>query len=157
MPLLITDPRMTRASKKTKPPIDAHATAASASDAAPIRYSPLYSVAHRARVAAVKHRNHVVSEWRRNPVFGGGQQQVHAVPVLFIVRRGALADGIDLVVPCAYAMPLWVALQYATAHATALGHQRRMALENGQPYFPNQWLDTRAGQTEQNAEVVVCC
>lgn len=76
----------------------------------------------------------------------------------------SLVQYIDLVVPCAYAMPFWIALQYATgslapgsrkneflltaARVCCMDDRKRLALQLNRCYYPDDWIDTAAGSRE---------
>ena len=86
------------------------------------------------------------------------------MPIQLIVN----ADGtsVDLVMPCTYSMPFWIALQYARyildsnivtlmlrARCVAQRHVVHMALETQRTAWPYHAVDTAVGRIEQNAMV----
>lgn len=55
-------------------------------------------------------------------------------------------SGWDVILPSGWAMAFWIAFVYRGARTGALQESRTMALEQGVPFFPNDFPDTPAGE-----------
>ncbi|VDK19842.1 unnamed protein product [Anisakis simplex] len=60
--------------------------------------------------------------------------------------------GVDLIVPNGFGMEFWLALQYGTAHASALRDQKSTEFESNRFNFPSDIPDCDAGRCEVNDE-----
>ena len=57
-------------------------------------------------------------------------------------------EGWDLLLPREWAMAFWVAMVYRGARACGRAALQKCHLETGCPFFPDDYLDTRAGRVE---------
>lgn len=55
-------------------------------------------------------------------------------------------SGWDVILPSGWAMAFWIAFVYRGARTGALQESRTIALEQGVPFFPNDFPDTPAGE-----------
>ena len=55
-------------------------------------------------------------------------------------------SGWDVILPSGWAMAFWIAFVYGGARTGALQESQTLALEQGVPFFPNDFPDTQAGQ-----------
>ncbi|XP_019634263.1 PREDICTED: ribonucleases P/MRP protein subunit POP1-like isoform X1 [Branchiostoma belcheri] len=83
------------------------------------------------------------------------------VPILLVHQQGrtaasALGTGWDVIVPAGWAMAFWLGFLYRGARAGGLREMRRLHLETGQLFFPDDFPDTEAYRTfhqEQAAQL----
>ena len=55
-------------------------------------------------------------------------------------------SGWDIILPSGWAMAFWIALVYRGARSGGLQESQTLVLEQGVPFFPNNFPDTPAGK-----------
>lgn len=87
------------------------------------------------------------------------EEEISHIPLLLVQLPGCREDhhgyadfisgygsGWDIILPAGWAMPFWIALVYRGARAGGLQEAHALALEQGVPFFPNDFPDTPAGE-----------
>ncbi|XP_035677416.1 ribonucleases P/MRP protein subunit POP1-like [Branchiostoma floridae] len=83
------------------------------------------------------------------------------VPILLVHQQGRTADraaasalgtGWDVIMPAGWAMVFWLGFIYRGARAGGLREMRRLHLETGQLFFPDDFPDTGAYRTLQQEQ-----
>jgi len=84
--------------------------------------------------------------------------EISHIPVLLVQQPGwsgnnggagvglGYGNGWDVILPSGWAMAFWIAFVYRGARTGALQESRTIALEQGVPFFPNDFPDTPAGE-----------
>lgn len=87
-------------------------------------------------------------------------EKSNVIPMMLIQQHSSsrghvgMGAGWDLILPAGWALPFWIALQYATARAVGLDFQRHFATETADQVagFPRFWPDTEVGRVFQEQE-----
>ncbi|KAK2558167.1 Ribonucleases P/MRP protein subunit POP1 [Acropora cervicornis] len=74
------------------------------------------------------------------------ENETSHIPLLLVQQPGCLGNGWDIIMPSGWAMSFWVALVYRGARTGGLQEAQTIALEQGVPFFPNDFPDTPAGE-----------
>ncbi|PFX27928.1 Ribonucleases P/MRP protein subunit POP1 [Stylophora pistillata] len=81
--------------------------------------------------------------------------EISHIPLLLIQQPGSPGDcrdgagyrsGWDIILPSGWAMAFWMAFVYRGARTGGLRESQTLALEQGMPFFPNDFPDTPAGE-----------
>ena len=130
-------------------------------DASETAISDIWDKSYRDRL-----RRHQLSEKQLNLRREHERQrrgQIHHLPAseidaripILLWRQEGFGQGWSMIVPSGWGMGFWKSLIYAGAHACSLRDRQHYAFENGIPYFPDDYVDTKSYQVETERSVEI--
>jgi ribonuclease P/MRP protein subunit POP1 len=85
---------------------------------------------------------------RRGRIYRLPVSEIDARIPILLWRQECFEQGWVMIVPSGWGMGFWKSFIYAGAHACSLRDMQHHAFENGIPYFPDDYIDTKSYQME---------